>query len=643
MQLLNATLLEGLNPQQREAVLATDGPVMVIAGAGSGKTRVITHRIAHLIENCHVRPEEILAVTFTNKAAREMRERVSALTGAEVREAWICTFHAMCVRILRADIDLLGYDPNFSIYDDSDQNALIKECLASLGKDAKEPAYYRTAIGRAKNRLLTPEALAEQATGSSERQVAQVYRLYQRKLREQNALDFDDLLLCTLRLLREHPEVLEVYQERFHYIMVDEYQDTNHLQYSLIRLLAEDHRNLCIVGDDFQSVYSFRLADISNILNFQRDYPDARVIKLEQNYRSSGNILEAANAVIANNTNQLKKRLWTEKSPGEPIRICGCPSERHEAQWVMNEILFLRQYYRLSDIAVLFRTNHQSRVFEEECIQYQIPYRLVGGLRYYDRKEVKDLLAYLRLIQNPHDSLSLQRIINIPRRGMGAMTLQKYAHYANEHGCSLFEALKNGEAAGVTGPPLQAMKVFTALVEEYHERQDVLSISELLEAIFVRFGYRSAFNPAREKDRERLENIDEFARLAAEYDRRRSDDGGLKRFLDYVSLLTDIDRDDEGADQVTLMTVHASKGLEFPVVFLVGMEEKIFPHERTLGDPLAIEEERRLFYVGITRAMERLYLTYAESRLRNGQPTPTLPSSFLDEIPIDCREDLHPI
>lgn len=640
MGLLNATLLEGLNEPQREAVLTTEGPVMVIAGAGSGKTRVITHRIAHLIENEQVHPEQILAVTFTNKAAREMRERIARLTGNEARGAWICTFHAMCVRTLRADIDKLGFDPNFSIYDDGDQNALIKECLASLGNDAKEPAYYRTAIGRAKNRLLSPDAFAAQASSSSERQIAQVYRLYQRKLNEQNAVDFDDLLLLTLRLFREHPDILDVYQERFRYIMVDEYQDTNHLQYALIQHLAAKHRNLCVVGDDFQSVYSFRLADISNILNFQEDYPDARVIKLEQNYRSTQMILDAANAVISRNPNQIKKRLWTENGRGEPIRICRCPSDRHEAAWVMSEIMFLRQRYRFSDIAILYRTNHQSRVVEEECLKHRIPYRIVGGMRYYDRKEVKDILAYLRLIHNPQDSLSLQRVINLPKRGVGAKTLQKYAQYANEHECSLFEALKHSEAAGVTGVPALAMQRFTAMVEEYHQLQDFFSVGDLLRAIFDRFGYRSMFDPAKEKDRERLENIEEFARLGAEFDRRHSDEGTLKQFLDYVSLLTDIDRDDENADMITLMTVHASKGLEFPVVFMIGMEEKIFPHERTLGDTFALEEERRLCYVGMTRAMELLTLTYAESRLRHGEPIDCLPSVFLDEIPPECVEEL---
>lgn len=444
----------------------------------------------------------------------------------------------------------------------------------------------------------------------------------------------------TLRLFREHPDVLDVYQERFRYIMVDEYQDTNHLQYALIQQLAAKYRNLCVVGDDFQSVYSFRLADISNILNFQKDYPDARVIKLEQNYRSTQMILDAANAVISRNPNQIKKRLWTENGRGEPVRICRCPSDRHEAAWVMSEILFLRQRYRFSDIAILYRTNHQSRVVEEECLKHRIPYRIVGGMRYYDRKEVKDILAYLRLIHNPQDSLSLQRVINLPKRGVGAKTLQKYAQYANEHECSLFEALKHSEAAGVTGVPALAMQRFTAMIEEYHLQQDFLSISDLLRAIFDRFGYRSMFDSSKEKDRERLENIEEFARLGAEFDRRHGDEGTLKQFLDYVSLLTDIDQDDDNADMITLMTVHASKGLEFPVVFMIGMEERIFPHERTLGDTFALEEERRLCYVGMTRAMEVLTLTYAESRLRHGEPVDCLPSIFLDEIPPECVEEI---
>lgn len=640
MQLVDASLIAGLNEQQRGAVLQTEGPVLIIAGAGSGKTRVITHRIAHLIRNVGVSPEQILAVTFTNKAAKEMRQRVYQLSGSDARGAWICTFHAMCVRILRADIDRLGYDPAFSIYDDNDQTAIIKECIAPFGKTAKEPGYYRAAIGRFKNQMMSVDAVTAQAQTPNDRKVAQVYSLYQRKLREQNALDFDDLLLLTVRLFQEHPDILDVYQERFRYIMVDEYQDTNHLQYALIQLLASKYRNLCIVGDDFQSIYSFRLADISNILGFQRDYPDAKVFKLEQNYRSTQTILEAAGSVIAFNENQIQKRLWTENGQGEPVQICSCPTDRHEAQWVANEILFMQRDYRLSDIAVLYRTNAQSRMIEEECIKNRIPYRLIGGLRFYDRKEVRDILAYLRLINNPKDSLSLQRIINTPKRGIGAKTLQAYATYANDQELSLFEALCNSEACGVTGRAAIAMERFTELVEYYHERQDEMTVVDLIKAILNRFDYKSVYDTAKEKDQERLENIDELVRVAEEFDRRQGAEGTLKGFLDYVALLTELDRDDEDADMVTLMTVHASKGLEFPVVFMIGMEESLFPHFRSVETLFGIEEERRLCYVGMTRARERLILTHAESRMVAGKPSETFPSRFLDEIPPELVEEL---
>ena len=641
MQLVDASLIAGLNAQQREAVLETEGPVLIVAGAGSCKTRVISHRIAHLIRNVGIRPEQILAVTFTNKAAREMRQRVYLLAGSDARGAWICTFHAMCVRILRSDIDRLGYDPAFSIYDDNDQTAIVKESIAPLGKKAKAPGYYRSVIGRFKNQLLTPDAVAAQAETSHDRQLAQLYRLNQRKLREQNALDFDDLLLLTIRLFDEHPGILDVYQERFRYIMVDEYQDTNHLQYALIRRLAAKYRNLCVVGDDYQSIYSFRLADISNILSFQQDYPDARVFKLEQNYRSTQTILEAAGHVIAHNENQIKKRLWTENGSGEAVQICRCPTDRHEAQWVANEILFLQREYRLSDIAVLYRTNAQSRMIEEECIKNRIPYRLIGGLRFYDRKEVRDILAYLRLIHNPKDSLSLQRIINTPRRGIGAKTLQAYARYANDNELSLFEALCNSEACGVTGRAAVAMDRFTDLVEYYHERQDEMTVVDLIKAILNRFDYKSVYDGNKEKDQERLENIDELIRVADEFDRRQGEDATLKGFLDNVALLTELDRDDDDADMVTLMTVHASKGLEFPVVFMIGMEESLFPHFRSADTLFGVEEERRLCYVGMTRARERLILTHAESRMVAGKPSESFPSRFLDEIPPELAEELE--
>lgn len=638
MHFANVSLLTELNETQREAVMATQGPVLVIAGAGSGKTRVITHRIAHLIENLHVSPAQILAVTFTNKAANEMRQRIHELSRSSTQGAWICTFHAMCVRILRADIDKLGYEPTFSIYDANDQTAIIKECIAPYGKQAKDPGFYRAAISRYKNSLLSPDTAIARASSRFAKQAARVYQLYERKLREQNALDFDDLLFLTLQLFQNHPDILAVYQDRFRYIMVDEYQDTNHLQYSLIQHLAAKHRNLCIVGDDFQSVYSFRLADISNILDFQNDYPDAQVFKLEQNYRSTQTILEAANHIIAKNENQLEKKMWTNNGVGDLIQICRCPSDRHEAGWVLNEILFLQRRYQLADMAILYRTNAQSRLLEEECLKNNIPYRLVGGLRFYDRKEIRDILAYLRLIHNPHDSLSLQRIINQPRRGIGAKTLQRYAAYANDNEIPLFEALHHSEACGVKGRPALTMETFTELVTYFHERQDEMRIADLITAILNRFDYRSIYNPQKEADNDRLENIAELQRVGNEYD-NRSRDGTLKGFLDYIALLTDLDDDDDNADMVTLMTIHASKGLEFPVVFMIGMEETLFPHFRSFDNLAAMEEERRLCYVGMTRAKQRLIMTHAETRLQGGQPVDCFASRFLDEIPPEYVEE----
>lgn len=632
-------LIHGLNPEQCTGVTTTEGPLMIIAGAGSGKTRVITHRIAHLIRSCRVDPSQILAVTFTNKAAKEMRSRVRELSGRTARGAWICTFHSMCVRILRADIDKLGYDINFSIYDDGDQAALIKEASAGFGKNAKEPSYYLTAISRAKNRRLSPEAYLEMASHPMEQEIAEVYRLYQRKLREQNALDFDDLLFLTVRLLDEHPDVLETYQNRFRYIMVDEYQDTNPIQYALIQQLARRFRNLCIVGDDAQAIYGFRGSDIANILNFQQDYPNATVIRLEQNYRSTQVILNAANAVIAKNANQMPKALWTANGEGEPIRLCQCPSDRHEAAWVLGEIQFMRRLRPYSDTAILFRTNAQSRVLEEECMKNRIPYRLVGGFKFYDRKEIKDMLCYLRLIHNPQDSLSLQRVINVPKKGVGTKALQQYAEYGNEKELPLFEALKAGKEIGVAEKTATAVETFAARVEEYHGKLQDITVIQLMEAVLKVFGYREVFKEENEKDRERLENLDELLRVGAEFDRRHGQ-GGLKAFLDYISLLTDLDRDDETADVVTLMTVHASKGLEFPVIFVVGLEENIFPHHRSMDDPLSLEEERRLFYVALTRAQKLLYLTYASTRLQYGQPQTCIPSVFLDEIPPELVEEM---
>ncbi len=629
-------LLQGLNQAQVEAVKHTDGPLLVLAGAGSGKTRVLTTRIAYLLQQ-GVEPHRILAITFTNKAAQEMKERVQALVPHAARDLWVLTFHAACLRILRQQARHLGYAENFVIYDEDDQETLLKECLKELNLDEKKfpPRALAAVISRAKNRLITPQDFYEQAGDAFSLKAAQVYRLYQDKLFRLNALDFDDLLMLTVRLFRENPAVLRHYQQRFRYILVDEYQDTNHAQYVLVNLLAREHRNLCVVGDPDQSIYGWRGADIQNILDFERDYPDARVILLEQNYRSTQNILDAANHVIRRNRRRKEKRLWTAAGPGSPLVVYMAGDEQSEALFVAERIARLhRQGVPYRHMAVLYRTHAMSRVLEEVLLYRGIPYAIVGGLRFYERKEIKDLLAYLRLLVNPADAVSLKRIINVPRRGVGEASLNRLLFFAAEKNIPVLEAL--GRAEEVPGLPARVRatcRELAAMFAWFYANQHRLSITELTREVLARTGYwQELEEEGTPEARTRQENLREFLSVTQEFD-RRAQGGTLADFLAEIALLSDADTLDREADRVVLMTLHSAKGLEFPVVFLVGMEEGVFPHARSLADPAELEEERRLCYVGLTRARERLYLTYAWQRTLYGVTRHNPPSRFLEEIP----------
>jgi DNA helicase-2/ATP-dependent DNA helicase PcrA len=640
-------LLAGLNPMQKRAVLATEGPVQILAGAGSGKTRVLTHRVAYLLAEKGVHPWNILAITFTNKAAREMKERIVQLVGPKAEEIWISTFHSMCVRILRRDIDRIGRSRNFTILDTSDQLTVIKQVLKEENLDPKkfEPRAILSRISAAKNVLAGPKAMRMRAKNLFEEVAADVYEKYQQKLLTNEALDFDDLLMETVRLFDQAPEVKDFYQRKFQYIHVDEYQDTNHAQYALIRLLAEKHRNICVVGDSDQSIYKFRGADISNILNFEKDWPDAALIKLEQNYRSTKRILEAANHLISHNTERKPKNLWTENEDGAPIRLFEAGSEIEEAHYVAETILSgVREGRSYGDYAVLYRTNAQSRVIEDVMLKSGIPYTVVGGIKFYERKEIKDVLAYLRLIVNPHDDISLERVINVPKRGIGAATLDKIVRHAREHGLSLFGALLEMEEIGLGKRAESALQGFVSLIRELHNMIEYLSASEITEEVLSRSGYREELKKENTLEAEsRLENIDELISVAQEFE-KRTEDKSLVAFLTDLALIADIDTLDEPkeadkpGETVALMTLHSAKGLEFPHVFLIGMEEGIFPHSRTLDDEAELEEERRLAYVGITRAEKELHLTCARMRTIFGQTGMNPPSRFLDEIPQELLE-----
>ena len=634
--------LKGLNPPQREAVLHGDGPLLVLAGAGSGKTRVLTHRIARLIDE-GVPPWSILAITFTNKAAREMRERVERLAGDMGRDAWILTFHACCARILRRDIDKLGYKPSFTIYDADDQMNVIKQLCKSMNLDEKRfpPREIRAAISDAKNRVLSPAEWAKEAGEDFRaRTISEVYAAYERQLTANNALDFDDLILKTLTLFSEHPPVLAAYQHKFSHILVDEYQDTNMAQYMLVRLIAGESRNLCVVGDDDQSIYGWRGADLRNILEFERDFPDCRVIKLEQNYRSTSNILDAANQVIAHNAGRKEKALWTDAGEGEKIRVYRALDERDEAAWVVRAIEGrMKRGARAGDFAVFYRTNAQSRVLEEAMVRRGVPYRVYGGMKFYDRKEVKDVLAYMRAVANPDDDQSVRRIINEPRRGIGDATIETLAQFAQREGMSLLSAVISAEESVLPARALGAVRKFGALMLDLTQAGISLSAGEFLQEVLDKTGYVAAIRASKDPDAQtREENVMELAGAVAEYE-SQSPEGGLLGFLENVALVTDLDSMGERPEAVTLMTIHASKGLEFPHVIVTGMEETVFPLGRATFEDGLMEEERRLCYVAFTRAMQSLALTFAVSRMLYNQRRNNPPSRFLSEIPERLIED----
>jgi len=634
-----STLLEDLNPPQREAVIHPGGPLLILAGAGSGKTRVLAYRIAYLLQHGGVPPARILAVTFTNKAAREMRDRVDRLVGgALARSMWIGTFHHICSRILRHHGDRIGIGKNFLIYDEDDQRALARQCLEDLELDERRfPAPVMLAmIDRAKNEAIDHVTYAAQATGFYEEIVARVYRAYQGALRERNGLDFDDLLLEVLRLFDEAPDILADYHERFQHVLVDEYQDTNHAQYLIVQRLAERHRNLCCVGDDDQSIYKWRGADVRNILDFERDYPDATIIKLEQNYRSTKTILQAATDVIGHNPHRHGKALWTANATGEPIVLYEAFDGHDEARYVVNEIQRLRDGRRYRDFVVLYRTNAQSRLFEEQLLRSGIPYTIVGGVRFYERKEIRDIIAYLRLTIIPHDVGSLKRVINVPRRGIGEVSLGRLEAYAATNGIPLLEAMAAQEALdGLPKPAQHAVGEFVSLLERLRDRAHRVRTTEFIDATISETGYQSMLEAeGTEEAYSRLENLRELVTVASEFEEATGEES-LEAFLQHLSLVTDLDTWHEEVDRLTLMTLHSAKGLEFPIVFLAGLEEGLFPHARAFDEEGGLEEERRLCYVGMTRAKERLYLSHARSRTIFGTTMPAVPSRFLDELSPD--------
>jgi DNA helicase-2/ATP-dependent DNA helicase PcrA len=638
-------LLAGLNPAQREAVLHVDGPLLVVAGAGSGKTRVLTHRVAHLIRAHGVKPNEILAITFTNKAATEMRERLERILGRTARAIWILTFHAACGRILRREAERLGYRSSFTIYDQADQVRLVKACLEELGKDPKRftPRGIHAQISNAKNQLVGPEEYTARVASFWDQTVAEVYELYQRRLFGSNAVDFDDMLMLTVDVLERFPEALERWQSAFHHVLVDEYQDTNKAQYRLLQLLAAKHRNVFAVGDPDQSIYAFRGADIRNILDFEKDFGGADTVALEQNYRSTNAILEAANAVIDNNRDRKPKRLWSELGRGDPVEVVEVEDEHAEARFVAAEIARLVESgYSASEIAVFYRTNAQSRVLEDVLVRQGVPYQVIGGPRFYERAEIKDVVAYLSVLNNTDDAVALMRIANRPRRGIGDTSIQRMVAHATALGISLWDATADPEAAGVATASARAIRGFRTMMETLMSAAQELEVDELVQAVLERSGTIDAYEAERTIEaRGRIENLSELVGSAQEY-RARADEPTLSGFLEEVQLQSDQDTIADDQSQVTLMTIHNAKGLEYRVVFLIGMEEGIFPHARSLEDN-EVEEERRLAYVGMTRAMERLTLTHATARSLYGRREYNLPSRFLDELPPSVeRERLQP-
>ncbi len=636
-------MLDDLNQVQLEAVTHHEGPLLIIAGAGSGKTRILTHRIAYLIKEKGVSPLNILAITFTNKAANEMKERIASLVGRVSRAMWVSTFHATCARILRQEIDRLGYSKSFVIYDNNDSKRLVSYCLRDLNIDSKRyPANKIAAtISKVKNELIDAETFASRATTYVEQTVAEVYKLYQERLYQSNALDFDDLIMTTVNMFQLFPSVLDTYQERFKHILIDEYQDTNYAQYELVRLLAGKYRNICVVGDDFQSIYKFRGADIRNILEFERDYPECRVIKLEQNYRSTKTILKAANQVMQNNRARKPKHLWTENGEGELITRYQGKNEHEEATFVASEIeQMVKAGGRYKKFAVFYRTNAQSRVLEEIFLRYGVPYKIIGGLKFYDRAEIKDVLAYLRVLSNPQDTVSLKRIINVPKRGIGNTTIDKVDAYALKNNTSFYQALSNVDDIYTLSTAAQkSIKKFLALMDGIQAIKEKETLENLVRALIDQIGYLAAFEAEGTIEAEnRAENVKEFVGVIKEFEEER-ESCDLDEFLEEISLITDIDSYDDDNNAVTLMTVHNAKGLEFDIVFIVGMEDGIFPHIRSITEADELEEERRLFYVGITRAMEKLYLCNAWSRNLWGGVNYNSASRFLHEIPPELIKD----
>ena len=630
-------ILKELNDKQCEAVINTEGPCLVIAGAGSGKTKVLTHKIAYILQEKNIKPWEIIAITFTNKAANEMKERIAKLIGDDIRDMWVGTFHSICVKILRRFIDRIGFNSSFIIFDTSDQKTLIKNCLKDLNIDDKlfSEKSVQSEISNAKNQMLEPSQYTARANGDFRKEkIAIIYELYQKRLKENNAIDFDDIINFTIKILMENPDVLEYYSNKFKYVLVDEYQDTNKAQFTLITLLASKNGNITVVGDNDQGIYSFRGADITNILNFEKDFKDAKIIKLEQNYRCTGNILEIANAVIKNNEVKYKKKLWTENEVGNLPKVYLADNEYDEGEYIVEQIEHLRreEYYKYSDFAVLYRMNSQSRAIEDILRRENIPYKIIGGLKFYERKEIKDIIAYLRLIQNTSDNLSFKRIINEPKRGIGKTSLDEIEKIANANEISMYSVLKEAENYGLNRVFLKSREFINA-IEELIAKKDQLKISELIKLTLKKTGYTKALEDENTIESEnRIENLNEFLTVAIEFEEQFAENS-LQEFLEGITLSTDLDNMEESEDTVTLMTLHSAKGLEFTAVFLVGMEEGIFPGNQSMLDQKELEEERRLCYVGITRAKENLFLTCSKKRTIFGSTSCNPVSRFLKEIP----------
>ena len=638
-------ILEGLNNKQHEAVINTEGPCLVIAGAGSGKTKVLTHKIAYLIQEKNIAPWNILAITFTNKAANEMKERITNLVGEQAKDIWMGTFHSICVKILRNHIDKIGFEKSFIIFDTSDQRTLIKKCLKEMDLDDKTftDRAVLSEISNAKNEMLEPDQYAIRAKGEFRKEkIAEVYSLYQKRLKENNAIDFDDIINFTIKIFNENPEIIEYYSNKFKYVLVDEYQDTNKSQFTLVKELAQVHGNITVVGDNDQGIYSFRGADISNILNFERDFKGTKIIKLEQNYRCTSNILKVANAVIKNNETKYDKKLWTENETGELPKIYKSDNEYDEGRYIVEQVEHLKrkENYKYSDFAVLYRMNTQSRAIEDILRREGVPYKIVGGLKFFERKEIKDIISYLRLIQNPSDNLSLTRVINEPKRGIGKTSLDKIADLAIENETSMYEIIKHSNEYGLNRVYLNS-RDFINVIEELRANIDKVSITELVKMTLKKTGYTKALEEEKTVEAEnRIENLEEFLTVAMEFEKEEVENS-LQNFLEGMTLSSDLDNVDDAEESVTLMTLHSAKGLEFPVVFLVGMEEGIFPGYKSIGEQSELEEERRLCYVGITRAEKELFLTCAKQRTMFGSTSCNMASRFLSEIPAEMLDGLE--